>query len=416
MSAYNPPLYLGIPNFNSLFYISANTNNYLTYPVSQQTDETFLGSVIINNNLTVAGNTQALNALSTITNSNNVYVTPTSTSTSYLIPLISSNTAGYKSLFVDSNTTLSYNPVTDLLISNSLQGTAQVKTNSYQGLTSSSNIIIGSTTNPLTINGKGIYNAILANIIPTITMNGFQDSIIKLVSGAGDCAYIGIDTANTSLNIEVDSGGSIDTINIGRNSTTLCNMGNLIATNQLYGTNRIGPSYFRNASLAADVANIDSSGNLFVNSISNFGATYTLKTINQTGYNAATTPANTAQNAITSNQAMTTNLVALISYTLQPGVWLFHYNAGFSILTGPCVITGYRFGIAITTSGTFDVNSLGNIQGHATSTYAALDKVQYSSSQVISLTVATNYTLYGTTIYSSGTFNFTSFFSVTRLS
>ena len=57
MTAYNPPKYSGIPSFNTLFFTSTNENNFVTYPVSQQTNETFLGSVNVNQNLTIGGTT-----------------------------------------------------------------------------------------------------------------------------------------------------------------------------------------------------------------------------------------------------------------------------------------------------------------------------------------------------------------------
>ena len=214
-----------------------------------------------------------------------------------------------------------------------------------------------------------------------------------------------MDTA-TRLNINAAVGGSLQ---LNNNNTG----GNVL----LFGIITQGPTSWRSTTLSlATVANMDAAGNLFCNSVSNYGSTYTLKTINQTGYNAATTPTTVSQNAITSNQAMTTNIVVLLSYTIQPGVWLFQFNVGFNILTGPCVITGYRFGLALTSAGTFDINSIGNIQNHTAATYAALDKVQFSSSLILSLTAATNYTIYGTSIYSSGTFDFSTYFSLTRIS
>ena len=89
MTAYNPPQFSGIPSFNTLFFTSTNENNYLTYPVSQKTNETFLGSVNINQGLVVSGTTNlgattvagiltATTTGSTVQNANNILVQPSS--------------------------------------------------------------------------------------------------------------------------------------------------------------------------------------------------------------------------------------------------------------------------------------------------------------------------------------------------
>ena len=63
MTAYNPPSFY-IPNwFNAIFFTSTNSDNYLTYPVSQNIDETFLGSITTQKNLTVLGTSNLNNTL-----------------------------------------------------------------------------------------------------------------------------------------------------------------------------------------------------------------------------------------------------------------------------------------------------------------------------------------------------------------
>jgi len=94
--------------------------------------------------------------------------------------------------------------------------------------------------------------------------------------------------------------------------------------------------------------------------------------------------------------------ITINSFTLQPGSWIVNANYGFYILTGPAVITAYKFGMSGSTA--FD-SSIGNITNHTSQTYAANDVSQFTSSFTLNNIVAMTYYLLGTTIYSSGTFN-----------
>ena len=105
-------------------------------------------------NLTFTGLITATNnTLSTISQANKVYVTPTSVNTNYFFPMFTSITAGYKDFVCESNTTFYYNPVTDQLTSSNFTGSVTIKTNSYQGLTTSSAITIGNALNTITMAG-----------------------------------------------------------------------------------------------------------------------------------------------------------------------------------------------------------------------------------------------------------------------
>lgn len=106
-------------------------------------NETFTGLITATNN-----------TLSTISQANKVYVTPTSVNTNYFFPMFTSITAGYKDFVCESNTTFYYNPVTDQLTSSNFTGSVTIKTNSYQGLTTSSAITIGNALNTITMAGS----------------------------------------------------------------------------------------------------------------------------------------------------------------------------------------------------------------------------------------------------------------------
>lgn len=112
-----------------------------------------LDTTIVQNETFTGLLTATADPSSTVSQANAVYVVPTSTNTNYFIPLIPSITTGYKNFVVDSNTTFFYNPVTDQLTSNNFTGASTVKTNSYQGLTTSSVITIGNALNTITIAG-----------------------------------------------------------------------------------------------------------------------------------------------------------------------------------------------------------------------------------------------------------------------
>ena len=150
----------------------------MNYPISQQTDETFLGSVTVNNNLTVSGNLQALNSSSTVSNANNVNVTGTSAAQVYYFPLVSSLSTGIKQLYVDSSSGFLYNPSSDFLLCNSFQANPQVSSNYYSGLSTVWQISLGSYTNPIQAYGLGTWNSTLSSIVPTFTVNTVSDSIL----------------------------------------------------------------------------------------------------------------------------------------------------------------------------------------------------------------------------------------------
>ena len=99
MTAYNPPSFY-IPNwFNAIFFTSTNSYNYLTYPVSQNIDETFLGSITTQKNLTVLGTSNLNNTLTLGTSSTNS-----------TIKLNSSGGAGQVSIYTDNDNSLNINP------------------------------------------------------------------------------------------------------------------------------------------------------------------------------------------------------------------------------------------------------------------------------------------------------------------
>ena len=112
-------------------------------------DTTIAQNETFNGLLTATNNT-----LSTVSQSNKVYVTPTSVNTNYFFPMFTSILAGYKDFVCESNTTFYYNPVTDQLTSSNFTGSATIKTNSYQGLTTSSAITIGNALNTITLDGS----------------------------------------------------------------------------------------------------------------------------------------------------------------------------------------------------------------------------------------------------------------------
>ena len=130
MTAYNPPQYSGISSFITLFFTSTNKNNYLIYPVSQQTNKIFLGSVNVNQGLVVSGTTNLGAATgSTVQNSNNL---------SYYFPMIPSTASGIKALYTDTNWTLKYNPYSDTLTVNYFKANKSISTisisnNNYLG-------------------------------------------------------------------------------------------------------------------------------------------------------------------------------------------------------------------------------------------------------------------------------------------
>ena len=105
MTTYNPPSYFISNGFNLIFYTSTNKNNYLTYPVSQLTNETFLGSVAINQDLNVSG----------ASNLNKTLTLGTS-STNSTINLNSSGGAGLVSIFTDIDNHLNINPPTGYMV------------------------------------------------------------------------------------------------------------------------------------------------------------------------------------------------------------------------------------------------------------------------------------------------------------
>ena len=425
MTAYNPPSFY-IPNwFNAIFFTSTNTDNYLTYPVSQNIDETFLGSITTQKNLTVLGTSNLNNTLTLGTSSTNS-----------TINLNSSGGAGQVSIFTDNDNSLNINPPIGYMVKignadggSNLNGFIRAGPLALYNTTLTTQCALIDNVGNAQFNSLGTYNNvnysinagtssnILLNDVSTGTVNIQNQLVLGKISttSAGSIKLFGL-SATTFATISMDTAIRLN-INSATGGAVQLNNNNTGGNILLFGIITQGPTSWRSTTLSlATVANMDAAGNLFCNSVSNYGATYTLKTVNQTGYLAGSSFGTVAMNSITSNQAMTTNIIVLQSYNIQPGVWLFQFNAGFNILTGPCVITGYRFGVALTSAGTFVISSVGNIQNHTAATYAALDKVQFSSSLVLSLPAATNYTIYGTTIYSSGTFEFSTCFSLTRIS
>ena len=100
MTAYNPPLYSGIPSFKRLFFTSTNTDNLLTYPVSKQTNETFLGSVFIDQKLTVGGVLTATAAGSLVQNANSVLANITSSVSPYHFPMCANLGSSQKPFYI----------------------------------------------------------------------------------------------------------------------------------------------------------------------------------------------------------------------------------------------------------------------------------------------------------------------------
>lgn len=241
MTAYNPPLYSGIPDFNTTFFTSTNVNNYLTYPVSQQTNETFLGSVNINQKLTVSGVLTATNAGSLVQSANTVLVQPSSSNVNYFFPMIPNVTSGIKVLYVDGSSGLFYNPSTDILTSNHFKANGDISTNSYLGLTSASIINFGTLTNYYNMNCTGNWpTAVLSAITPSLTINSGSingDSILKLQTISNGSGYIGMNGLNIGLSIEVDA--TTPMITIGNNNLTSLWLGNGNGLTTLFGNTNL---------------------------------------------------------------------------------------------------------------------------------------------------------------------------------
>lgn len=131
-----------------------NTTGVFSLDTTIAQNETFTGLLTATND-----------TLSTISQANKVYVTPTSVNTNYFFPMFTSILAGYKDFVCESNTTFFYNPVTDQLTSSNFTGSSTIKTNSYQGLTTSSAITIANALNTVTV--AGTLTASLGINIPT---------------------------------------------------------------------------------------------------------------------------------------------------------------------------------------------------------------------------------------------------------
>ena len=420
MTAYNAPTYFISNGFNLIFYTSTNTNNYLTYPVSQLTNETFLGSVAINQNLNVSGTSNLNNTLTLGTSSTNS-----------TINLNSSGGAGQVSIYTDNDNNLNINPPIGYMVKignadggSDLNGFIRAGPLALYNTTLTTQCGLIDNVGNAQFNSLGTYNNvnysinagtssnILLNDVSTGTVN-IQNQLVlgKISTTTGSIKIFGaaattfstiyMDTA-IRLNIISPTGGAIQLNNTNPSGNVL-----------LYGTITQGPTAWRSTTLTlATIANMDGTGNLFCNSVSNFGATYVTKTINQTGYFSGITTSNVSMNAIVSNQALSTNIVTINSFTLQPGSWIVNANYGFNILTGPAVITSYKFGMSGSTA--FD-SSIGNITNHTSQTYAVNDVAQFTSSFTLNNIAAMTYYILGTTIYSSGTFNLVGGYTLMRI-
>lgn len=157
--------------------------------------------VNVYNDMTITGTLTATNnSLSTVSQSNKVYVVSTSSNTNYYIPLITSLTTGYKDFLCESNTTFHYNPVTDLLTSSNITGSTTIKSNSYQGITTSSLITIGNALNTLTI--AGALTASLGINIPTGQTYKINNVAISLLSDLTTTATSSITHTFVSPNLQ----------------------------------------------------------------------------------------------------------------------------------------------------------------------------------------------------------------------
>jgi hypothetical protein len=168
----------------------------------------------------------------------------------YYFPLVSSLSTGIKQLYVDSSSGLLYNPSSDFLLCNSFQANSQVSSNYYNGLSTVSQISLGSYTNPIQAYGLGTWNSTLSSIVPTFTLNTVSDSILYFYPSSGT-AYIGTNNIDKTLNIEVDS-SILTGIQIGHTANTNLYLGNTAGTTTIAGyTLNIQPTsglYLGNAS------------------------------------------------------------------------------------------------------------------------------------------------------------------------
>ena len=306
MTAYNPPSFFISNGFNLIFFTSTNSNNYLTYPVSQNIDETFLGSITTQKNLIVLGTSNLNNTLTLGTSSTNS-----------TINLNSSGGAGQVSIYTDNDNSLNINPPIGYMVKignadggSNLNGFIRAGPLALYNTTLTTQYALIDNVGNAQFNSLGTYNNvnysinagtssnILLNDASTGTVN-IQNQLVlgKISTTAGSIKIFGVsattfgtitmDTA-TRININAATGGAVQ---LNNNNTG----GNVL----LFGIVTQGPTSWRSTTLAlATVANMDAAGNLFCNSVSNYGSTYVTKTINQTGYFSGITTFNVSMNAI----------------------------------------------------------------------------------------------------------------------
>ena len=117
------------------------------------------------------------NTLSSITNASNVNISSSTTNTSYSIPFVSWTVNGYYPLY--ENVSLKYNPSTSIFSSPTVSASTAILSNSYQGLTASSTIAIGTATNNININ----TNTITLNSQSLVKINYYTTTSLTVGTG-----------------------------------------------------------------------------------------------------------------------------------------------------------------------------------------------------------------------------------------
>ena len=266
MTAYNPPSFFISNGFNLIFLTSTNSNNYLTYPVSQNIDETFLGSITTQNNLTVLGTSNLNNTLTLGTSSTNSRIN-----------LNSSGGAGQVSIYTDNDNSLIINPPIGYMVKignadggSNLNGFIRAGPLALYNTTLTTQCALIDNVGNAQFNSLGTYNNvnysinagtssnILLNDASTGTVNIQNQLVLGKISttsagsiklfglSATTFATISMDTA-TRLNINAATGGSVQLNNTNSGGNVL-----------LYGTITQGPTSWKSTTLSlATVANMD---------------------------------------------------------------------------------------------------------------------------------------------------------------